>query len=240
MSERFFVSAPISGSRATLTGTEAHHLSHVLRARPGETVTLFDGSGDEFSARIESIGRSVVELEILELRSVNCESSLRLTLAVALPKAERQRWLVEKATELGVVEIVPLVSERGVAQPTSSAIERLRRAVIEASKQCGRNRLMEIAEPREWKELAVGDEKAVRLIAHPGGTSAREAISSDTDLDNEIIAAIGPEGGFTDEEVNQGVAAGWKLIDLGSRILRVETAAIAIAACINQLDNSRR
>src|SRR5262245_56613986 len=117
MSERFFVSSPIGGSRAMLIGSEAHHLSHVLRARPGETVTLVDGSGDEFSARIESIGRSAVELDVLERRSVNRESSVRLTLAVALPKGERQRWLVEKAVELGVAKITPLVSERSVAQP---------------------------------------------------------------------------------------------------------------------------
>jgi 16S rRNA (uracil1498-N3)-methyltransferase len=239
MSERFFVRTLVRGDWAKLTGAEAHHVAHVLRARPGETVTLFDGSGVELSARIEKIGRSEVELEILERRSVNRESSVRLTLAVALPKGERQRWLVEKAVELGVAEIIPLVSERGVAQPTASAIERLRRAVIEASKQCGRNRLMEIAEPREWKELAATDAEATRLMAHPGGIPLREAMAPIVSVDQQIIAAIGPEGGFTDEEVNQGGAAGWKLIDLGSRVLRVETAAIAIAACMGQLDGFR-
>lgn len=240
MSERFFVSSPINGSHAALTGAEAHHLSHVLRARAGETVTLFDGSGDEFSARIESIGRSAVELKILDRRSVYRESSVRLTLAIALPKGERQRWLVEKAVELGVAEIIPLTTKRGVAQPTSSALERLRRAVIEASKQCGRNCLMEIAEPREWSDLAAADAEATRLIAHPGGNALREAMAPITDGAARIVAAIGPEGGFTDEEVNQGVVAGWKLTGLGSRILRVETAAIAIAACISQSHNSGR
>jgi len=240
MSERFFVSSPISGSRAMLIGAEAHHLSHVLRAKPGQMVIALDGSGDEFSARIQSIGRSAVELEILERHSVNRESSVRLTLAVALPKGERQRWLVEKAVELGVAQIIPLASERGVAQPTESAIERLRRAVIEASKQCGRNRLMEIAESREWKELAATDAEATRLMAHPGGIPLREAMAPIASSDQRIVAAIGPEGGFTNEEVNQGIAAGWTSVDLGPRILRVETAAIAIAACIGHLDNSRR
>jgi 16S rRNA (uracil1498-N3)-methyltransferase len=157
MSERFFISPPISGNRAALTGTEAHHLSHVLRAQAGQIVTVFDGSGDEFSARIESIGRSAVELEILQRKSVNRESQLHLTLAVALPKGERQRWLIEKAVELGVARIIPLTTKRGVAQPTAAATERLRRAVIEASKQCGRNRLLEIGEARAWDELAAAD-----------------------------------------------------------------------------------
>jgi 16S rRNA (uracil1498-N3)-methyltransferase len=238
MSERFFASSPISGSRAMLSGTEAHHLSHVLRAQVGEIITVFDGTGDEFSARIESIARSEIELAILERQSADRESSSQLTLAVALPKAERQRWLVEKAVELGVARIIPLTTKRGVAQPTASAIERLRRAVIEASKQCGRNRLLEIAEPRQWNELVTPDAEATRLVAHPGGTPLPKAIASMAGAAQRVVAAIGPEGGFTNEEVNQGVAAGWKLIDLGPRILRVETAAIAIAAWIGQLDKS--
>jgi 16S rRNA (uracil1498-N3)-methyltransferase len=238
MSERFFVSLPISGSRAMLTGAEVHHVSRVLRAEVGQMVTVFDGSGDEFSARIESIGRSAVELEILERQSVNREARVRLTLAVALPKGERQRWLVEKTVELGVAQIVPLTTKRGVAQPTESAIERLRRAVIEASKQCGRNCLMEIAEPRKWEELVAADEVAVRLMAHPGGIPLREAVAPISDAVRRIVAAIGPEGGFTNEDVNRGIAAGWRLVDLGPRILRVETAAIAIAACIGELDGA--
>src|SRR5205823_14535109 len=88
------------------------------------------------------------ELSIIERREVSRELSFSLTLAVALPKGERQKWLIEKATELGVTRIVPLVTERGVAQPVESALDRLRRGVIEASKQCGRNRLMEIAQSK--------------------------------------------------------------------------------------------
>ena len=163
---------------------------------------------------------------------------MRLTLAVALPKGERQRRLIEKAVELGVAQIIPLTTNRGVAQPTASAIERSRRAVIEASKQCGRNRLLEIAEPREWKELAAAHASSVRLLAHPGGTPLRKAIAPAAGAAQPMVAAIGPEGGFTGEEVNQGIAAGWTLTDLGPRILRVETAAIAIAACVGQLDKS--
>jgi 16S rRNA (uracil1498-N3)-methyltransferase len=240
MPDRFFVESPVAGDRANLSGPEGHHLAHVLRARLGDVVTLFDGSGDEFPARIEKIGRSTAELVILERRQVNREMATALSLAVALPKGERQRWLVEKAVELGVTRLVPLITKRGVVQPAQSAMDRLRRAVIEASKQCGRNRLMEIAEPRQWSELAGADAEATRLMAHPGGISLREAVAPIADAAQRIVAAIGPEGGFTDEEVNQGIAASWRLVDLGPRILRIETAAVAIAACVEQLHNSRR
>src|SRR5437763_5768961 len=147
MSERFFVSSPIIGRRAVLAGDEARHVSAVMRAAVGEEVILFDGSGAEFAARVADIRKGAVELSIVERREVSRELSFSLTLAVALPKGERQKWLIEKATELGVTRIVPLVTEWGVAQPVESAPERLRRVVVEASKQCGRNRLLEVAPP---------------------------------------------------------------------------------------------
>jgi 16S rRNA (uracil1498-N3)-methyltransferase len=166
---------------------------------------------------------------------------------------------------LGVARIVPLVTERGVAQPVEQALRRLRRAVIEASKQCGRNRLLEIDEPHSWPrfiELTAEDPR--RLLAHPHRTpqSAPHAPREESgiwvgwalpamqaralagnahptmDPSNgtrsvpATIAAIGPEGGFTEEEVALAVAAGWQLVDLGPRILRVETAAIALAAIL--------
>src|SRR5687768_11687842 len=143
MSERFYSSQRITGDRATLDGPEAHHLLHVMRARVGDKVTLFDDSGAEFEATVESLGRSDAAVRILERREVDRDLPARLVVGVALPKGDRQRWLVEKLTELGVTELVPLATERGVAQPTASALDRLRRGVVEAAKQCGRNRLMQ-------------------------------------------------------------------------------------------------
>jgi 16S rRNA (uracil1498-N3)-methyltransferase len=147
---------------------------------------------------------------------------------VALPKGDRQRWLVEKLTELGVTELVPLATERGVAQPTTSALDRLRRGVVEACKQCGRNRLMQIAEPSAWDEW-VRREAPRQLLAHPGGM-----LLSQIDLRAAVGAqiAIGPEGGLTDAEVAAAIAAGWLSVDLGPRILRVETAAVALTAAV--------
>jgi len=237
MSDRYFVDKPISIDRVTLSGPEAHHLIHVMRATPGTRVTLFDGAGDEFSAAVERVGRADVELSILARQSIDRELPFSLTLGVALPKGDRQKWLVEKAVELGVTRIVPLRTQRGVAQPVEQALVRLRRAVIEASKQCGRNRLLQIDEPRSWPDFVADAAGAsCRLVAHPGG--ARELRSVLVDLSGNVCLAIGPEGGFADEEVALAVAAGWCIVDLGPRILRVETAALFLVAVVASARNT--
>ena len=230
MSDRYFVESLVVSHRAALTGAEAHHLLHVMRAKVGTRVTLFDGSGWEFDALVQRLGRSEVELAITGRQAIDREAPIAVTLGVALPKGDRQKWLVEKVVELGVARLVPLETERGVAQPGESALERLRRGVIEASKQCGRNRLMEIAEPKAWQEfLADSREVACRLVAHPRQMPGQEP--QHRPMPNECAAlAVGPEGGFTDEEVAMAIAQGWQAVDLGPRTLRVETAAVALAA----------
>ena len=236
MADRYFVETPITGERATLAAAEAHHLAHVMRAKPGTLVTLFDGSGCEFAARVERVGRSEIDLSVLERQSVDRELAIDLTLAAALPKGDRQRWLIEKAVELGVTRFVPLETERGVAQPSGGALERLRRGVIEASKQCGRNRLMEVAEPMLLNGLLAGDaqptaKQTVRWLAHPGGMSMAEATRAlhDGQL-GDVLIAVGPEGGFTAGETSLATQRGWQVVGLGERILRVETAALLLAA----------
>jgi 16S rRNA (uracil1498-N3)-methyltransferase len=229
MSERFFVETPIRGDRATLTGPEAHHLLHVMRAGPGDRVVLFDGSGAEFSAVVEALGRDRVELHVVGREEVDRESSRQIVLGVALPKGQRQKYLVEKAVELGVQCLRPLRTERAVAQPDAGALDRLRRTVIEASKQCGRNRMMEIAVPQAWPDFVEATRHEThRLLAHlaPG----ESPVDSYESLGAKIILAVGPEGGWTDDEAALAVSAGWHTISLGRRILRVETAALALAA----------
>jgi 16S rRNA (uracil1498-N3)-methyltransferase len=231
MSDRYFFDQPIQQGRVTLDGPEAHHLIHVMRAAPGEEITLFDGSGTEFPSVVESIRRGEVELSITSRVEVNREPPNAITLGVALPKGERQKWLIEKAVELGVYRLVPLRTARAVAQPVDQAVQRLRRSVVEASKQCGRNRLMQIESARDWSDfLAMTASAPCRLLAHPqsGAHGIEQAASNSNPA--EIALAIGPEGGFTDSEVSESLAAGWKLVDLGSRILRVETAALFLVA----------
>jgi 16S rRNA (uracil1498-N3)-methyltransferase len=227
MSERFFVAQSIVAGRVALAGDEARHLATVMRAQPGELAILFDGSGVEFVARIVAAGKREVELEVIERREPLRELPFSLTLAVALPKGERQKWLVEKATELGVTRLVPLVTARGVAQPVEAALDRLRRGVIEASKQCGRNRLLEIGEPQNVVDYVRSiPDGATRLLADPAG----DGLVRPAHVPADLQIAIGPEGGFAPEEVAAAAAAGWRLVSLGPRILRVETAAIMLAA----------
>jgi 16S rRNA (uracil1498-N3)-methyltransferase len=228
MSERFFLASPPQGGRATLVGDEARHLTRVLRARVGDAVRVFDGSGLEWPARVAAIGRDEVELALGE-PAAGVVADARLTLAVALPKGERQKWLVEKLTELGVARLVPLDTERGVAEATPAALERLRRGVIEASKQCGRNTLMEIGAPVTLEVLVAARSPAtLGIVAHPGGEALGRIPAATPAAD--IIAAVGPEGGFTDAEVAAATAGGFHAVSLGPHVLRVETAAVALAA----------
>ncbi len=239
MPDRYFIDEPIAPGRVVLAGPEAHHLIHVMRAAPGLRVVLFDGRGGEFPATVQEIRRSEAILIADARENIDRELPFELTLAVALPKGDRQKWLIEKAVELGITQIIPLKTQRGVAQPVEQALARLRRSVIEASKQCGRNRLMQITEPQSWPELIqTSVDIPCRLIAHPSSASAGSSSSAPGDVfpkfstSNHVLAAIGPEGGFTDDEVTMAVDAGWQTVDLGPRILRIETAALALAVIV--------
>lgn len=226
MAERFFSEELIQTREVVLGGSEAHHLSHVMRAKRGDRVVVFDGSGAEFSALVDRVERRGVTLAIVERHDVDRELPVRVTMGVALPKGERQRWLVEKLVELGVGCLVPLWTSRGVARATDSTRDRLQRGVIEACKQCGRNRLMEISEPMEFDEfLTAAPADAQRILAHPGGESPWRRPAS-----CGYYFAVGPEGGFSDAEVDRARQFGWQCQGLGRRILRVETAALALAA----------
>jgi len=235
MADRYFVESPITSDRATLAGPEAHHLIHVMRVKRGSRIVLFDGSGAEFTAAVENVGRSDLELNILARKAIDRELPLAIALGVALPKGDRQKWLVEKAVELGVAKLTPLRTERAVAQPVEQALDRLHRAVVEASKQCGRNRLMEIERPRNWADF-VEDTAAepCRLLAHPRGFHRGAGPLPHEKPPNSVMLAVGPEGGFSPDEITLAVAAGWHTIDLGRRILRIETAALLLTAMVTQ------
>lgn len=232
MAERFFIKPPL-GRQAVLEGAEAHHLAHVMRARVGDEVILFDGQGCEFAARITAIRRGAVELAVAEGRALDREPALRLSVAAPLPKGDRQRWLIEKLVEIGVVRYVPLVTQRSVVEPSVKSVERLRRTVIEASKQSGRTRLMELAEPCRWHDFAQSAAaEEPRIVAHPGGASMREFFGSGFvagHVVGRITVAVGPEGGFSDAEIELAIRSGWRSVDLGPRILRIETAAVVLA-----------
>jgi 16S rRNA (uracil1498-N3)-methyltransferase len=224
MSERFFLAEPPSHGRGRLVGDEARHLVRVMRCRVGDEVVAFDGRGTSWRARVASIGRDEA---VLDLGAAVVEAATRdapLTLAVALPKGDRQKWLVEKLTELGVPRLVPLVTTRGVAEATPAAVERLGRSVIEACKQCGRDTLMAIAEPRTVAEVVAAHRATGGIVGADRGGAPLAG------FDRPVVALVGPEGGFTAEELAAVEAAGGRRVSLGPHVLRIETAAIALAA----------
>jgi 16S rRNA (uracil1498-N3)-methyltransferase len=225
MAERFHVKVELSPGQVVIDGPEAHHLGTVCRVRPGDAVVLFNGDGHEYPATVVEVGRRAIAVEVAGRRSPVRESASRLHIASALPKGDRAQFLVEKLTELGVAVLTPLVTERSVVQPREGKVDKLERYVIEASKQCGRNVLMRIDPPRRWADL-VGDAAlpVLRYVAHPEGEGCHVEEGGDQ------IVAIGPEGGLTDAEVALALAAGWRRLSLGPRILRIETAAMATAA----------
>ncbi len=231
MSERFFIEHPPVAAEVTFDEAESQHLAKVMRANVGDVVVGFDGKGTEYRIELKSVGKKKVVGTIKSHADVSREAARQLTLAVALPKGDRQRWLVEKCVELGVTRLVPLLTKRGVAQPVEKAIERLRRAVVEASKQCERNQLM-VVEPGQALDELLGSRSPASFLLHPSG----EAFHHESILPvKEVLAIIGPEGGFTDDEVALAAEHGCQVVNLGPRILRVETAAVSIATLVTAL-----
>jgi 16S rRNA (uracil1498-N3)-methyltransferase len=217
----------IAGSRAVLSGRERHHL-RVRRIRVGMAVELFDERGREFDAVVTALTPDGAELALTERPFRSRESSLRLTLAVALLKADKLDLVVEKATELGVAQITLLSCAHTVRASASRRLERLHRIAVTAAKQSGRSRVPAIEGP-EPVATAVTRSADLRLFCWEGaaGTNApwpdRANVAS-------VLVAVGPEGGFSEEEAGLMREAGFHAVSLGPRILRAETAAIAAVA----------
>jgi 16S rRNA (uracil1498-N3)-methyltransferase len=233
VADRFYCPDPSRSGRIRLEGDESRHLSRVRRLGPGAVVEVFRGDGFATRAEVAEVGKDWVELTVLGEPLPDREPACRLTLATAVPKGERFDWLVEKATELGVDRLVPIVTERSVVDPRGAKLDRLRRAIVEASKQCGRNRLMTLERPMSWPLwLGEGGDTVPgpRLVAHPGGLPppAWPRIRRG----GQAAMAIGPEGGFTEAEVEAARRAGWQVVDLGATLLRIETAGLAGCAAI--------
>ena len=230
MSERFYCPESPRAGRYRLGPDESRHLVRVCRLGVGDRVEIFDGRGFATAAEIAHTSTEGAELVAIGEPIVSGPSSFTLVLATAIPKAERFDWLVEKATELGVARLIPIVAERSVVVPRGSKLERLRRSIVEASKQCRRSRLMELAEPVEWGELLGAFPQAARLLAEPRGAPAARwpAICRGS----ELVLAVGPEGGFTGAESERAVETGWFPIRLADNILRVETAGLAGCAAL--------
>jgi len=227
MADRFYTPDFLAPGEYTLTGSEAHHVTAVRRFTPGDNITLFNGDGNEYPATLLGTGKKSATLNILSVLGIDRELPFPLVIASAIPKGDRADFLIEKLTELGVTRFLPLITERSVVHPKEATLEKFSRAVIEASKQCGRNRLMTVDPARTWDAvLALSDLPESRFVLHTGEGLARMPGRGPT------VLAIGPEGGFSPGELERSLATSWTTVSVGSRILRVETAAVAAAAIL--------
>ena len=240
MTTRYFIDRSVSqwnADEALLAGDEAHHFRKVMRGQIGDSIALFDGTGPYAHGIVEAIQKDGIRIRITQTFADDIELPLRLTVAAALPKGDRQRFLIEKLAELGVARFMPVQTERSVAKANDAVVQRLRRYVIEAAKQCGRNVLMEITNEVPMSKLndLVNGEMTKKFLLHPvalgdvGQMTLREHLFVAEQWLNVAIL-VGPEGSFTDQEVDWALRNDFHPLDLGKRILRTETACIAAAA----------
>jgi 16S rRNA (uracil1498-N3)-methyltransferase len=232
MRERRFLVPEIARSlNIELQGDEAHHLLHVLRLRKGDEITLFDGDGRHFRAVITCCRETSVDVERREALPSN-ESHLDLQIAVAIPKGDKMATLIRMLTELGVHRLIPLVTERTVVGSPSSNRKRLprwKRIAMEACKQSGRSRIPKMDEPSSFEDLLNGELPIDRLLLCPQGDDLPRAARSQS-----CLALVGPEGGWTRDEMERANEKGFRRFGLGRRILRTETAATATAAILQE------
>jgi 16S rRNA (uracil1498-N3)-methyltransferase len=238
---RFFVSSSIlTHSPVILTGDQAHQIRRVLRLQPGDRVMLLDGEGWAYEAGLIAVSAKDVRLQIMSRAEAAGEPPVHITLCQAMLKGERFSWALQKGTEVGISVFVPLVCERSVIddlQVVEGKRDRWRRIIQEAAEQCGRGRVPDLLHAQLLRQAvkAPGQQGALRLIPWEGErtTSLREALSGCNLNDGmRIELFVGPEGGFTDVEVDWARRHGVQPVTLGPRILRAETAGLVAAAAI--------
>ena len=225
----------VQDQRLVLRAAEVSHLVQVRRHRVGQEIEVIDGRGLSYHVCIAAIERDMVFCQILERREGSGESAVQLSLAPALLKGQRFDFVVEKATEIGVSRIVPLLSERGVVKPGSgNKLERWQRLAGAAAKQCGRSHLPAIELPAPFGEVikTFREENDQVLMATPGlpGRSLRQVLKDGNC--RRLGLLIGPEGGFSTREQELAKEAGVELFSWGERILRADTASIVLGALV--------
>lgn len=232
---RRFFAGPVqfTGSDVVLAEEETRHLRDVLRLKAGDDVLVFDGRGNEFKCSIIEIRKAGASLRMNEqVDPAAPESDLELSLAVGAYKSDKLDLVVQKAVELGVSRLSPLITDRGEVKvgDTAKRLERWRKIALEATKQCERARIMEIDEVASFPDYIAGfsDDTGLRLMfSEKGG----DGLPDNSD-NKKITALVGPKGGWDDSEIELAVNSGFRPVKLGSRIMRAETAAITFAALL--------
>lgn len=229
----------LSGSHAEIEEAEAHHLLHVLRIKSGEQVQLFDGAGNSATAQITELTRRSLTAEIVSRQSETRRQQPQIIVAVAPPKGDRLRWMMEKLTEIGVDQVVLLQTTRTIVTPGETKVDKLRANIIAACKQSGRNRLMDVQPLIRLNDFLKSDvakpQSANLYLAHPSDPSSAQP-ATDRNMSpppsNDNVLFVGPEGGFTDNEVELLREHHAQNLSWPATILRIETAAIVFASLL--------
>ena len=221
-----------------VSGDEAHHILDVMRLKVSDEVVAFDGSGKEYIGFVKEAGRKSLTIQISRTREAAGIASKRLTLIQAIPKKEKMDYIVEKATELGVGSIVPMITERTIVRwdddKKDSAVKRWQRIAREAAKQCGRLDIPVIEPVRSFAEIAKDIERYDRVLLaalSDGAIGLRQALKDFNGKD--IAVAIGPEGDFTPDEIKSMRQANVTLVNLGRLVLKSDTAGLAVLAILS-------
>ena len=226
------------GREVRLPDQAGEHVARVLRLERGAALILFSGDGREYDAALASLAKHAVTVEIGSAREADRESPLPLTLAQAVARGEKMDWILQKATELGVARIVPIVTERTEVKLDGERADRRMAhwhgVIASACEQCGRNRLPGLEAPQAMDRwlATLGDSPALRLALLPDGDAGLRQFPQ---MDNGAILAVGPEGGFTANDVTLLTQAGFRGLRLGPRILRTETAGVAALAALQAM-----
>ena len=235
---RFYVPFRAGLKNLWIDSSESHHIVHVKRLKIGDNIIVFNGIGDEFEAEIEYIEDNRVKVKINQQKTISKENSVGIVIAFAIPKGKRSHLLVQKCTELGAHKLIPVNYARSVVKlkdDCSVKIEKWQKIAIEASKQCGRNTITEIGEVVNFDSiLNTTDSYDLPLFAcNQSDSDNLKNTLQEYQKPNNILSFIGPEGGFTSNEIEMAKKAGCKFVSLGCQILRVETAAIAVSAILS-------
>jgi 16S rRNA (uracil1498-N3)-methyltransferase len=235
---RFYVPDPrIEDGKLRITGEEADHIRKVLRLRVGDRITVFNGTSEEYEARIVTEGPSFVLVQVEKTLPPQNESPLEITVAQSLLKREKMDYVIQKATELGVREMIPFVSSRSVPLLDQAATfkrhHRWEKVAIEAAKQCARGLLPRIAALRDYSAVIENaPQESLRLILwEKEGKRVADALKGSEGKTGFFIV-IGPEGGFNGDEVGQAQDKGFVPVTLGRRILRAETAGLCLVSIL--------
>jgi len=231
MKTRLFVSGQlINGAELLIEGDRARYLGRVLRLRVGDEIRVFNGEGPEWSATIGGMTKNTATLQIGESFEAGTESPLKIHLVQGISRGERMDFVVQKATELGVKRITPVLTEYGVVKLDQARAEKRRdhweSVAASACEQSGRTRLPLIDTPMRLKDWFGNKPAAVdaELVLMPGAATSLTAIDTPT---TKVCLLIGPEGGFSDMEYEDASIAGFSAVSMGPRVLRTETAAVA-------------